>query len=283
MSGYRFCRTDDIPLLVDAYNACRSRSLEAGPVEPSEPPLTVEAFKRAARELGLWASSSMIAVEGETPVAVLFGAKRDDSNLVYRLAVRSGYERRGHGRHLVESLRNKIAILGPRRLVVEIPAASEAIRRFFERCGFVAEKRYRDFVGGEPAKSPPADLISPITVEEIIESGAFDEAIDRPWERALPTLKSRSRDLEGFAIASDERVESYVLWQRSGGGSEIAALGGTRPEFLRPLLAEIGRRSAGPIRMAKVSAEEMPEPLRVAVGFRRESEYIGYAAQFGAP
>jgi hypothetical protein len=73
MSGYRFCRTDDIPLLVEAYNACCGDRRQTGP------PLTVDGFKHGARALGLWASSCMIAFDGETPIAVLLGAKREDS------------------------------------------------------------------------------------------------------------------------------------------------------------------------------------------------------------
>jgi hypothetical protein len=108
----------------------------------------------------------------------------------------------------------------------------------------------------------------------------LDETIDRPWERALPALKARARDLRALAITSDERVESYVVWQQRGEAADIVALGGTRPELVRPLLAELNRRSAGPIRMAKASESEVSESLRAALGFRRGAVYIAYAAQF---
>src|SRR6185312_14911702 len=89
MSGYRFCRTDDIPLLVDAYNACAGADSLA-------PALSVADFKRAVREIGLWASSSMLAFEGETPIAVLLGAKTEEANFVHRIVVREDRRRRGH-------------------------------------------------------------------------------------------------------------------------------------------------------------------------------------------
>ena len=45
MSSYRFCRTDDIGLLVDALNRCWA------PYVPGEPLTTPETFKRSIREL----------------------------------------------------------------------------------------------------------------------------------------------------------------------------------------------------------------------------------------
>jgi GNAT superfamily N-acetyltransferase len=279
MSGYRFCRTDDIPLLVEAYNACCGDHRRAGP------PLTVDGFKRGARELGLWASSSMIAFDGEAPIAVLIGAKREDSNLVYRLAVRIGHEGRGHGRHLIDSLRRKVAILGPRRLVTEVPAEAKGLCRFFERCGFAAEKCYSDFVSGEgrAALAMAAGLVSAVTVEELVQSGTLEPSLPRPWERSLATLVSRSREIDGLAIASDERVEAYVLHRMHAGACEIVALGGARSELLSPLLADLRRRSGAPARICKVAEGEIPGALLVALGFHRESEYIGYAANWEAP
>ncbi len=279
MAGYRFCRTDDIPLLVEAYNNC------CGDRRRTEPPLTVEGFKRDARELGLWASSSMVAFDGDVPIAVMLGAKRADSNLVYRIAVRTGHEGRGHGRHLVDSLRRKVAILGPRRLVTEVPAEATGERRFFERCEFTEERRYRDFVSaaGTAASPAAAGLVSAVTVEELIQSGTLDPSLPRPWERSLATLIGRSRQIDGVAITSDERVEAYVLHRSRPGACEIVALGAARGELLYPLLADVRRRGDAPARISKVAEDELPETLLAALGFRRDTEYIGYAANMDAP
>ena len=71
MASFRFCRTDDVPLLVEAYNACYHVHF------PDLPPMTVDRFKRAAREIDLWASSCMVAVVDSKPAAVLLATKRD--------------------------------------------------------------------------------------------------------------------------------------------------------------------------------------------------------------
>ena len=195
MSGYRFCRTDDIPLLVDAYNSCQG-------ADSTEPALTVADFKRAAREIGLWASSCMLAFEGETPIAVLLGAKHAEANFVHRIVVRDDRRRKDHGRHLLESLKRKCAILGPARLLTEVHAELAGVRRFFERCGFVEESRYADLVADAAPPASATSLVSEVTVEELLEAGGLDRAVPRSWERSLATIRKRSREIEGLAIAN---------------------------------------------------------------------------------
>jgi ribosomal protein S18 acetylase RimI-like enzyme len=277
MASYRFCRTDDIALLVDAYNACRS-------AECREPALTVEGFKRDARELGLWASSCMLAFEGTLPIAVLLGAKQGDANLVHRIAVSAGQARRGHGRHLIDSLRQKVAILGPPRLVVEVPAANEGACRFFERCGFSRYARYADFAADAPA-SPDvgeASLVAAATVEELLEAGALEPSALFAWERSVPSITSRRRQIEGLVIASDERIEAMALFRSVASGEEILRLRATRPEPLAALVAALRRRSLRPIAIPKVSPAEIEFALLEALGFRRGSEYIGLEADLAA-
>ena len=79
MSSYRFCRTDDIALLVDALNRCWS------PYVPDEPPVTPAAFKRSIRDPQVWCSSCMVASSGSAPIGVLIGAKRPSGTLVHRI------------------------------------------------------------------------------------------------------------------------------------------------------------------------------------------------------
>ena len=81
MSSYRFCRTDDIGLLVDALNRCWL------PHFPDEPPMTPAAFKRSIRDLQVWCSSCMVAFSGSDPIGVLIGAKRPSGTLIHKIAV----------------------------------------------------------------------------------------------------------------------------------------------------------------------------------------------------
>lgn len=283
MPGYRFCRSDDIPLLVAAHNACWVPHFGA------EQAITVDDFKRGVRALGLWSSSCMVAFDGEEPIGVLIGAKRDgDANCVYRLAVKPGHERRGHGRHLLTSLADKARILGPPRLVAEIPAEWVAVRRFFERSGFAVETSYRDCIRGavgasESGDDPRAALVVPISLDELVESGAFDVRSRRPWARSFASLRARGDSLRGLAVATD-RVEAYLLYApaRDGVGRDILAVGTAdgeaRPALLGLLLSRLCAAAAGDVRLVAVTDGEVADATLSALGFRTERETIGYVA-----
>ena len=63
----------------------------------------------------------MVAFSGSDPIGVLIGAKRPSGTLVHKIAVHPDHRRQGHGRHLLTSLGSKLAILGPPRMVAEVP------------------------------------------------------------------------------------------------------------------------------------------------------------------
>ena len=277
MPAYRFCRTDDLPLLAAAFTACWGSHFAAARA------LEVSDFKRDARELNLWTSSCMLATSGAETIAVLLGAKRDDAYLIHRLAVKPGHERQGHGRHLLDSMRRKVQILGPPRLLVEVPAAAAGVCRFFERCGFAAASRYVDFVmDAAPAATAAASgLVCEASLEELLD-GAIDLAGNPPraWERSLQTLKNRDGQITGLAIASDARVEAYLLTRARPRGVDIVALGGTQPALLRLLVDALYERSGGPLRIPKLNEAEIPFALLTALGFRAAADYVGYQADF---
>ena len=140
MSSYRFCRTDDVSLLVDALNRCWS------PYFPDEPPVTPATFKRSIRDLQVWCSSSMVAFSGSEPIGVLIGAKRPSGTLVHKIAVHPDHRRQGHGSHLLASLGSKLAILGPPRMIAEVPETLAPACGLFSASGYVQEALLTDYV-----------------------------------------------------------------------------------------------------------------------------------------
>jgi GNAT superfamily N-acetyltransferase len=296
MSAYRFCRSDDIGLLVDALNRCWA------PYFPDEPPMTPVAFKRSIRDLQVWCSSCMVAFSGSDPIGVLIGAKRPSGTLVYRIAVHPDHRRQGHGRHLLASLGSKLAILGPPRIVAEVPETLAAAGELFRACGYVQEGLLTDYVlerddhdtaveqGSWPALSERVDaarvegFLIPVTVDDLAANGLLDapSASARQgdpqvaWEHSVETLTAMKTELSGFAIASDERIEAYLLHRN---GEEIVSMrsfvedGGAG---LKQLLTRLGM---GTFRFPKVHPTEIAKELLETLGFRPAGGHLLYAGK----
>src|SRR6476660_10443886 len=218
MSAYRFCRTDDIGLLVDALNGCWL------PYFPDEPPMTAAAFKRSIRDLQVWCSSCMVAFSGPDAIGVMIGAKRPSATLVHKIAVHPDHRRQGHGRHLLTSLSSKLAILGPPRLIAEVPETLAPACELFGATGYVEEARLTDYVlrceendasgvAGMSGDHGGGRFVIPVTVDDLAANGLLGEAHPPVcWERSVETLTARKNEIAGLAVASDERIEAFVLY-----------------------------------------------------------------------
>ena len=118
--------------------------------------MTPAAFKRSIRDLQVWCSSCMVAFSGSDPIGVLIGAKRPSGTLVHKIAVHPDHRRQGHGRHLLASLGSKLAILGPPRMVAEVPETLAPACELFSASGYVQEALLTDYVLQHAARSGPA-------------------------------------------------------------------------------------------------------------------------------
>jgi GNAT superfamily N-acetyltransferase len=273
MPAYRFCRSDDIGLLVDALNRCWA------PHFPDEPLMTPAAFKRSIRDLQVWCSSCMVAFSGADPIGVLIGAKRPGGTLIHRIAVHRDHLRQGHGRHLLASLGSKLAILGPPRIVAEIPETLVPACELFRASGYVHETVLTDYVWfpEQRAARELADrFVIPVTVDDLRANDLLgNTGTPVCWERSVETLTARRNDIAGLAVATDEQIEACILYIKDG--DEILAVrsfvedGGAR---VQQLLSRIG---AGRVRFPKVHPAEISTELLEALGFRTDGRYLRYA------
>ena len=283
MPAYRFCRTDDIPFLVDALNACYVVHF------PDQVPLSVADFKREIRELNVWASSCMAVSEDGEPIAVVTGAKREHETLIHRIGVHPDFQRRGHARHMLESLSHKLSVLGPPKIVAEVSDDQSVVRDLFEAVGYGAEGSFADFALAKPLARPTAaSQVTEVGLDDLLRDGVLEPSVSRSrsWERALETLQNRKDQLKGLAIASDTRVEAYALFRDlpEHGRREIVGLGGTHHRHegdARYRLERLVRVvcQAGPLQVTvpRVSCEEIPWAELESMGFRRERTYTRYA------
>jgi GNAT superfamily N-acetyltransferase len=285
VSSYRFCRTDDIELLVGALNRCWS------PYFPDEPPMTPAAFKRSIRDLQVWCSSCMVAMSGSDPIGVLIGAKRPSATLIHRIAVHPDHRRQGHGRHLLTSLSSKLAILGPPRLVAEIPENNVAACGLFSACGYLRETVLVDYIRAnsqDPTRNSQGDLngsrfVIPVTVDDLAANDLLQADQHVCWERSVETLTARKDEIRGVAVASDERIEACVLYAcRENGSAEILSLrsfiedGGA---CLNVLLARLRGHGLAAFTLPKSSPGEIQQDVAATLGFRATSTHLVYVAR----
>jgi len=282
MSGYRFCRTDDIGLLVDALNRCWA------PHVPGEPAMTPAAFKRSIRDLQVWCSSCMVAFSGSDPIGVLIGAKRPSGTLIHRIAVHPDHVRQGHGRHLLTSLSSKLSILGPPRMIAEVPESLVPACELFSASGYVQEAVLTDYVledAGHETPTLSARFVIPLSVDDAIANGLVGDDSGMCWERSVETLRARKDEIRGLAVASDEGLEAHVMYRRSETGTDQAGElvsiganvgdGGARvAELLERVRAEGGRA----FRFPKVHPAEVSTPWLAALGFRPADRHRTFAA-----
>ena len=284
MTAYRFCRSDDITLLGDALNRCWS------PYFPDEPPMTPAVFKRSIRDLQVWCSSCMVAFSGSDPIGVLIGAKRPSGTLVHRIAVHPDHRRQGHGRHLLASLGSKLAILGPPRMIAEVPETFAAACGLFSAGGYVQEALLADYVlQREKIDARELGFVIPVTVDDLAANGLLGEATPSAsarqvqpqvcWERSVETLTARKDDITGLAVASDEHIEACILYIDGG---EIVSLrsfvddGGAR---LKQLLSQLRARGTETFRFSKVHPAEFSKEWAETLGFSPAGGHLLYAAR----
>jgi hypothetical protein len=73
--------------------------------------------------------------------------------------------------------------------------------------------------------------VIPVTVDDLAANGLLGEAHPQVcWKRSVETLTARKDDIAGLAVASDERIEAYLLYVKRGVGPEENA---HRPAPLR--------------------------------------------------
>jgi hypothetical protein len=221
----------------------------------------------------------MVAFADGDPIGVLIGAKRSAATLIHSIAVHPDHVRHGHGRHMLTSLSSKLAILGPPRIVAEVPESFATASALFDACGYVPDAVLTDYVlEGRPhdGTGEIADrFVIPVTVDDLVANGLLAEG-DRQvcWERSVETLTARKEEITGLAVASDEQIEAYIHYIEAG---EILALrsfvadDGARRKLL---LSRIG---AGRVRFAKVHPAEISAQPLASLGFEPTHSYRVYA------
>ena len=216
----------------------------------------------------------MVAFAGADPIGVLIGAKRASGTLVHKIAVHPDHRRQGHGRHLLTSLSSKLAILGPPRIVAEVPETLAPACELFSACGYVEEARLTDYALNREANDVGGAarmFVIPVTIDDLAANDLLGERPHVCWERSVETMTAGKDNISGLAVASDERIEAYVLYaKRRMEETEILSLrsfiddGGAR---LKQLLSRLRALGMETFRFSKVHPAEISKEWIEALGF----------------
>ena len=223
MASYRFCRSDDVPLLVQAYNECFRPPGGTEPIDRDD-------FKWWIRALELWTSSCMVATEGSQLIGVLLAAKRETENCILAVGVHPDFRHLGHGRHMVTSLSQKLAILGPPRILAEIPAKHERFRAFLAHCQYTEGVTLTDYVLEPPfaASTIPLGMMAEIGLDELSAAGFPDRSVQACWGRQTRSIARRQEYFSSIrvrAVAGVDRFEAAVVAdERDPGTRRILAI-----------------------------------------------------------
>jgi hypothetical protein len=127
-------------------------------------------------------------------------------------------------------------------------------------------------------------FVIPVTVDDLAANGLLGEA-DRQvcWKRSVETLTARKDDIAGLAVASDERIEAYLLYVQCGmEETEIVSLrafiedGGAR---LKQLLSRLRAQGMSTFRFPKVHPAEISKEWLETLGFSPAGGHLLYAAR----
>jgi ribosomal protein S18 acetylase RimI-like enzyme len=203
---YRFCRPEDIPMIVRAINACYDVHF------PQSPPMTEARFRAEMGLISLWPSNTMVVLEDDEPIAVVVGTKRPYGCWIAKLGVRPEHQRQGIARYIVEALIRKLAIIGPRVIRVDVPVENTAALAFFQALGFETWAQYSSFAG-YPAVRLPEDLrhVHPVKPDVALSRYEAFHTVQQCWERDAHTLQLYAGRLTGYAYWEEETIRGYIL------------------------------------------------------------------------
>ena len=120
----------------------------------------------------------------------------------------------------------------------------------------------------------------PVTVDDLAANGLLEAPDPRVcWERSVETLTARKDEIEGLAVASDERIDAYVLYLGDG---EIVSLrtcvddGGAG---LQQLLLDSARNARRPSGSRRFTRRRSRRTSMETLGFRPAGGHRLYAAK----
>ena len=268
MPSYRFCRPDDLTLIVRAINDCYRIHY------PDEPAMTAARLKEQITLFAVRPGNCMVALERQQPVGVVVSTKRDYGVWIQALGCQPAFQRRGIASQLVEALLRKIAIQRAPLVTVDVPTNNTPARQFFEAVDFTIRGCYVSYQGFLTEMTGVPGSIEVVPSPTLLAYYAPFHTTPACWERNAASLAGYGTLPQGYAYNAQGTVQGYLIhW-----GNTILDLAlAPHADAEQVSAALLGRmRTAGYTHaiLAKVPEGEPVGPVLVRLGFIPTADYL---------
>jgi ribosomal protein S18 acetylase RimI-like enzyme len=268
MPSYRFCRPDDLTLIVRAINACYLMHY------PDEPAMTEERLKEHMTLFQVRPGNCMVALERQQPVGVVVSTKRDYGVWIQALGCQPALQRRGIATQLIEALVRKVAIQRAPLVTVDVPTTNTPALRFFEAVGFTVRGRYVSYRGLLTEMPGISGSIEAVPPPDLLAYYAPFHTTPACWERSAESLAGYGTLPQGYAYYAEDTVQGYLI-HRDNTVLDLALAPHADAEQVSAAL--LGRmRAAGwtHATLAKVPEGEPIAPVLARLGFTPAADYL---------
>jgi len=183
-------------------------------------PFTAATLMGAIRNDGVDVAASLVAFDGDDPVAVALMARRGWTSRLAGMAVVPEARGRRVGRRLVERLLDEARGRGERAMVLEVIEQNAPAVALYRACGFDTLGRLvslqRDPAGAAPSATD-ADGLDEVDVREVARALVAHTADDLPWQVSGETLVQSGPPTAGYrlgdawAAVSDPSAATIVV------------------------------------------------------------------------
>ena len=268
MPSYRFCRPDDLTLIVRAINECYRMHY------PDEPAMTEERFKAQMTLFDVRPGNCMVALERQQPVGVVVSTKRDYGAWIQVVGCQPAFQRRGIATQLVEALIRKIAIQRAPVVTVDVPADNAPAVQFFAALDFTVRGRYVSYQGPVPEAASTTSRIEPVPAPDLLAYYAQFHTVPACWERHAASLAGYGTLPQGYACYTQDTVQGYLIyWHNTI--LDLAIAPQADPEQVSAaLLGQLRTAGMAHTTLAKVPEGEIIGPALVRLGFTPVRDYL---------
>ena len=268
MPSYRFCRPDDLTLIIRAINTCYLMHY------PDKPPMTEERLKEHMTLFAVRPGNCMVALERQQPVGVVVSTKRDHGVWIQALGCQPAFQRRGIASQLVEALLRKIAIQRAPLVTVDVPTNNTPALQFFEAVDFTVRGRYVSYQGFLTEMTDIPGSIKAVSPPELLAYYAPFHTATACWERNAESLAGYGALPQGYAYYIQDAVQGYLIhWDTTILDLAIAPQADTE-QVSTALLGRMRAAGCAHATLAKVPEGDPMGSVLARLGFTPTADYL---------